>query len=301
MILVITSSYDKTIDFIQEKHSFNGFFRLNLDQFSSYEVAYNQSGFSITNKSLETLNESSCLSIYYRKPTPEIIPESIINPSYIPHLYREVFSFIEGVAESFNGKCLSKPSLLRKADNKLYQMKIANIVGFSTINSVLTNNIDNVKEQLTKPIIKPLSSGLVETKLHKEFVQTNLVDFSKDTSALKFSPSYFQDYQEKDFEVRLTVINNKFYPVKIESRDKIDWRKSGNEINYCIINLPIDIKEKCVNFMSLMCLKFGCFDFIVKDNIWYFLEMNANGQWAWLDAKLNIGISNSILDYLQNE
>jgi glutathione synthase/RimK-type ligase-like ATP-grasp enzyme len=301
VILVITSSFDKTIDYMQEKHSFEGFFRLNLDQFSSYEVTFNQFGFIITDEKLETLKEKNCSSIYYRKPTPESIPESVIDPVYLPHIYREVFSFADGITESFNGRCLSRPSLMRKADNKLYQMKVANTIGFKTISSIITNKIESVKNNLNKPIVKPISSGLVETKTHKEFVQTNLVDFSLNTSTLKFSPSYFQNYQEKDFEVRLTVINGKFYPVKIVSKDKVDWRRHGNEIEYSLIHLPTDIEKKCIKFMQQMNLTFGCFDFIVKDNTWYFLEMNANGQWAWLDAKLNLGISDSLLEYLKNE
>ena len=49
---------------------------------------------------------------------------------------------------------------------------------------------------------------------------------------------------------------------------------------------------------NLFNMKFGVFDFVVKDNEYYFLEINANGQWAWLEKELNIDISSSLFNYL---
>ena len=45
-------------------------------------------------------------------------------------------------------------------------------------------------------------------------------------------------------------------------------------------------------------MKFGCFDFIIKDDLWFFLEMNANGQWAWLEFETGLNISGAIIDFL---
>lgn len=51
--------------------------------------------------------------------------------------------------------------------------------------------------------------------------------------------------------------------------------------------------------MSELQLKFGAFDFIVdKDGSWIFLEINPNGQWLWLENKLDLNISSSILKVL---
>ena len=46
-------------------------------------------------------------------------------------------------------------------------------------------------------------------------------------------------------------------------------------------------------------LKFGAFDFIVdEEDNWVFLEVNPNGQWQWLEEKLNLNISEKIVEYL---
>ena len=48
-----------------------------------------------------------------------------------------------------------------------------------------------------------------------------------------------------------------------------------------------------------MNLNFGCFDFIkAKNDHYYFLECNPNGQWMWLEEDLGMPISESIANYL---
>lgn len=301
MILVITSSFDKTIDYIEKKHNVKNFFRFNIDNFSNYQVSYDNDGFKIIDSQFKFLREKDCISIYYRKPTPEDLFLSGIAKQYHPHIYREVFTLIDGIVDSFEGTCLSKPSVTRRADNKINQARVAKKVGFTLPAFVITNYFSFIEQKLTHPIIKPLSSGVVETSNRKEFVQTNIVDRTKDTKNLKYSPSYFQEYQVKDFEVRVTIVKNLVFSVKIESEDKVDWRKNGNKIIYSNIGMPDEIKEKCLMFMLEFGMEYGCFDFIVYKGKWYFLEMNANGQWAWLDAELNINISGAILEYLTHE
>ncbi|MGM8503822.1 hypothetical protein ACS6I1_06905 [Enterobacter hormaechei subsp. xiangfangensis] len=301
MILVITSSFDKTIDYIIKKQCVDDFYVFNIDKFSEYQVSYTKNGFEIRNQHYGVIFESNCSSIYYRKPTPENLND-IIGVKYHNHCYREVFSLVEGIAEAFDGKCLSRPSILRKADNKVLQAKIADKIGFSTPDYCLTNSPHLLTSYLAEDIIvKPLSNGVVEDEHHKEIVQTNLFDKSKNMSTLKFSPAYFQKYSNKQYEVRITIVNEIFFPVKIESENKIDWRRKDNKIIYSKINIPQKIKDKCLVYMQFFGIDFGCFDFIVFDNEWLFLEMNANGQWVWLEHETGLNISKEIMRYLNDK
>ncbi|WPC45507.1 ATP-grasp domain-containing protein [Serratia marcescens] len=225
MILVITSSFDKTIDYLIKKQNVDNFYVFNIDKFSEYQISYTKNGFEIRNQDYGVILESKCSSIYYRKPSPENL-DNIINVKYHNHCYREVFSLIEGIVEAFDGKCLSRPSILRKADNKILQAKIANKIGFSTPDYCLTNSPHLLKSYLDEDIIvKPLSNGVIEDEHHKEIVQTNLFDKNKSINTLKFCPAYFQKYSKKQYEVRTTIINKVLFSVKIESENKIDWRK----------------------------------------------------------------------------
>lgn len=296
-ILIITSSYDLTADYIIKKYKEIDFFRFNSDQFSQYEAIVDHQGFSLKSK-YHSITELECSGIYYRKPSLENL-NSKMPPEYQIFCHKEVLGFIEGIVESFEGQCLSKPSTMRRANNKILQLKLAKEIGFKIPNSKITNSKDLLHKFNQKEIIiKPLATGTIHHEGTKEIIQTNLVDSSISIESLKYTPSYFQHYIEKDYELRTTIVNHTILTVRIDSKNKIDWRKKDNVINYKIAQLPKEIEKKCLDFMSQLEIKFGCFDFIVRSGEYYFLEMNANGQWAWLEMETGTEISKAIVEYL---
>lgn len=297
-ILIITSSYDRTVDYLEQKFPRTLLFRLNVDEFSQYRVSVGIEGFKISSSKYK-ISELDVLSIYYRKPTPENL-EGVFSTEYHNFAHREVFALVEGIVESFQGRCLSKPSTMRLADNKIYQIRVARTAGFDIPSMEITNDSLTVKGLYGKGYAtKPISIGTVTTGNKKEYVQTNLVDESFDTALLKYSPAYFQKFiGKKDFEVRLTVVGDSFFAAKVDASNNVDWRSSDSETKFSEMLLPIEVKNCCKTYMKIMKLDFGCFDFIVSAGHWYFLEMNANGQWAWLDQIFDRKISEQVIGYL---
>jgi glutathione synthase/RimK-type ligase-like ATP-grasp enzyme len=297
-ILVFTSSYDKTCDYLISKYTESNFFRFNFDKFSSYKITTSPDGFKIISLYGDKINTETCKSIYFRKPTHENL-ENIFDKKYHNFAHREAYSLIEGIIENFTGTCLSKPSIMRKSGNKVSQAILAKRVGFATPKSLITNDYSEIiplKEN--QSIVKPLSIGTVIEENKKEFVQTNIFNPDFDLESLKYSPAYFQEYIEKDFEVRITFVGRKAFPVRIDSENKVDWRKLGNNVRYSLCEIPKSIHKKCLDFLNSCEMQFGCFDFIVKNDFWYFLEMNSNGQWAWLEFETGVCISKEIVELL---
>lgn len=297
VVLVITSSHDRTCDYLISKYKEVIFFRFNMDMFSTYELSISSEGFSISNK-FRKVNNNSCKSIYFRKPVQEDLVD-VYEEKYHQFSYRESYALVEGLVEYFPGKCLSRPSTMRRAGNKVFQALIANEVGFNMPTLSITNSLESV-ERISKniSIVKPLSIGEIADRSHKEYVQTNLYDEKIDLSLLRYTPAYFQRYIDKDYEVRITFVAKKSFSVRIDSEDPIDWRRPGNEVTYSKCEIPNDIYENCLSFLDKTEMEFGCFDFIILNGEWYFLEMNANGQWAWLEFETGLPISKEIIGYL---
>lgn len=273
------------------------FFRLDLDRFSDYRVTFSAGGFTIktTHQYIDT---GICASIYFRKPSMEKLND-IFDSHYHAYIHKETYAFVEGIVESFNGTVLTKPSVMRRANNKVLQASFAAKAGFLLPEFAITNDIDLLKHfSKNAGIIKPVALGEITNGSRKEFVQTNLIDSAFEVNNFEYSPVYLQDFIEKDFEVRVTVVDGQFFPVKIHSENNIDWRKPNNKVFYEACSIPLTIRSCCLKFMELCCMKFGCFDFVVKNNVWYFLEMNANGQWAWLEFETKHSISDAIVQYL---
>ncbi|MFM0227620.1 hypothetical protein [Paraburkholderia dipogonis] len=296
-ILMVTGSHDRTCDYLIQRYPNVRFFRLNLDRISTYQIVICEHGFEIIDDD-STITTSTCHSILYRKPIPEDLG-GILEPQYHAFAHTEMFSMIEGIVEGFEGVCLSKPSIMRRANNKIVQLQLAERMGLKLPRGLITNTASALTRLGNgKLIVKPLATGVVEYDGRKEFVQTNLLDPSIDTSGLRYVSAYFQEYIKKDYEFRVTIVGNDCHAIRIDSPDKVDWRKPGNNPTYSLEPLPHLLESRAKDFMCALGMQFGCFDFMLKDGVPYFLEMNANGQWAWLDNVAQGQISRSMIHFL---
>lgn len=298
-ILIITSSFDLTVDYFIEKFKNNAeFFRFNTDLFGDYLIEINElQGWRISCNNWE-IQQSEIDAIYYRKPAfPDL---SLYEPRFYKMMQKDIQILFQGIVETFKGRCLSRPSVLSLAENKVYQLGIAKEIGFKLPRTMITNSLEDAYSfySTNQSIIKPLSTGKVYYENKIGVIQTNIINEKFKLEELNLTPSYFQEYISKDYEVRVTIINHHFFGVKIESTDKVDWRKSDYYNCYSKIILPKDIEVKCEKIMDKLNLNFGAFDFIVNNGEYYFLEINPNGQWYWLEEKLELNISNCIYDFL---
>ena len=76
-----------------------------------------------------------------------------------------------------------------------------------------------------------------------------------------------------------------------------DWRiTQGTERNKWISwNAGDDFENKVCSFMNELGLKFGRFDFIIGGKEPQFLEVNARGQFGWLDDD-KLSLNNEVVD-----
>lgn len=300
-ILIITSSVDYTVDYIIENYKqMYRFYRVNVDMFNLYNFNYTyEHGFKIKS-SYWSISEKEIDSVYYRKP---LLPNlSEYDTIYHNMISRDIISYINGLVDAFEGRVLSKPNILKRTENKVYQVKIAKLVGFKFPSSSLGTSVYDINELINnKSIIKPLTTGKIVSGNKCKTIQTALID-TKITEDISLTPLYVQEYINKSYEVRVTIINNYTFSVKIQSFNKVDWRINQEKNMYSLISIPKDIERKCIKMLKIMDLSFGAFDFIVdKDNNYIFLEVNPNGQWLWLQEKLGINISEKIMNYLGEE
>lgn len=303
IILIITSSIDGTVDSIIKRYEKTAFFfRINVDNFADYKISVGKN-----NKIWEiidfqndvTICRDDICSIYYRKP---MLPDlSLYEPAYHMMIQKDIMGLINGIVDSFEGIVLSKPSLLRLSENKTNQLIYAMNHSWKIPSSFIGNNSDNqIDFSVKKSIIKPLTTGKVYTENTCELYQTNYYSYKNEDISL--TPIYLQTYIPKQYEVRITVINQIFYIIRIDTKDKLDWRTDYENHQYSIIDCPEKIRNNCLEMLEYYHLNFGAFDFIVTpENEWIFLELNPNGQWLWLEEALNLDMTEKLITYLLGE
>lgn len=268
---------------------------MDVDKLNKYNVCVENAGWIISNKD-DCITSKDIHSIYYRKP---MLPELMSYDSqYHLMIQRDIIALINGLADSFPGKVLTKPSILRKTENKIFQLLYASINGWNIPQSYIGNcSKICTKYEKELSIIKPITIGKTYGNSGWEVYQTNI--FRGIEEDIGLTPVYLQSYIAKQYEVRVTIVGQNVYPVRIDTKNKIDWRTDYENHKYTQINCPDSIIKKCYQLMEDFNLIFGAFDFIVtpKDE-WIFLEVNPNGQWLWLEQSLGLDISKRIVDYL---
>ena len=98
-------------------------------------------------------------------------------------------------------------------------------------------------------------------------------------------------------------MGEKCFAVSIDSQKMkdtcIDWRNGEHILEHSPIELPEDIQEKCLQLMKRLDLNYGAIDFVQdKEGNFVFLEINPNGQWAWIEHLTGMPISKEIVKSL---
>lgn len=314
-VLLITNKDDVTTDFIVRalKEQDKKYYRLNTEEIGrSVRLNFNISTkeYYLHDLILDILVDfDEVTSVYYRRP---ILPSPSERLSTGEEMFfkGEVNSSLEGLYKILrNASWLNSVESIRTAENKIYQLQLAEEVGLKIPTSIVTMIEDQALSflnfQSNDCIIKPIRSGLVGDFNNEEgVIFTSKLDAkSNDLARVSACPSFIQRHINKMADVRVTVVDNEVFAVLIHSQDDkdstVDWRKTQNHLKHTIIDLPIALKEKCIRLTKSLSLNFGALDFILTDDGEYiFLEINPNGQWAWLERLTGIGISSAIVSFL---
>lgn len=244
-------------------------------------------------------------------------PDNFYEPRIADYIVRESRQFLDALPQMLSCFWLSDPDAVRIASRKPCQLMVAKRLGFLTPLTITTNSPAETEKFVTaaqrdiacKALWTPgitleREGGEVGITLYTRRLKPS--DVIGSISSVKNCPMIFQEYIEKAFELRITVVGKQVFACAIHSQEssraREDWRR------YDLANtpheqyeLPADIKEKCVQLVADLGLQFGCIDMIVTPaGDYVFLEINANGQWLWIEHITKMPISEAIIELLVN-
>ena len=314
-VLVITNKEDLTTDFVVNRLQQKGvpFYRLNTEDICQgllltvkpqLGICYVQD--DILHKTVDLLEFDS---IYYRRPEIKEYNDPELRSGEKAFLTSEVFYSLEGVYKILDKKYWVSPLYaIREAENKVYQLMLANQIGFATPETILTSNPVHLSAFLNNRdcIIKPVHNGRVVDGKSPEVVYTSDFKHPFDLEQVKYSPNFVQQKIHKVYDVRVTMVGSKPFAVRIESQGedltKTDWRRGQAILQHEPIDIPESIEKKCKLLMGILHLRYAAIDFAIDENGEYiFFEINPNGQWAWIEHLTGLPISNEIVNLLINK
>ena len=114
-------------------------------------------------------------------------------------------------------------------------------------------------------------------------------------------PWFLQEALVGGVDETAVFVNGRIFAFASPPREEgshIDSRRTIVESNpkWSPVELSEAEREAIRAFMHEAGLSFGRFDFIRKDGVLFFLEVNPNGQWAWLDEKNEHGLLSAVAE-----
>lgn len=247
--------------------------------------------------------------VWYRRPREVSLDKYNLSREGLEFARDEWDIFINNVYDLLDKPLwVSHPKVLKRASNKLLQLKVAKSVGFNIPKTLITNDLilakDFIESCQEKVIVKPTGKGWVyDSSLDNiKYVLTNELSTKdiKNLFKLETSPVTFQEEILKDFEVRVNIVGQRCHAIKIESQkskiSSVDWRRYDIvKTPYSEFILPNNIEEMCFRICKSFGLEFGAIDLICQpDGSYTFLEVNGNGQFLWAEKLSGVKISESL-------
>lgn len=311
-VLLFTNKEDVTTDFIvQELKQRNiDFYRFNTEELSKtveLDLDFRKEHYrlidKLDNKEYDLLEFTD---IYYRRPELPMYDNEGLTDGEKSFLQIEIYYTLEGVYRLLSDKhWFNNVFAIRNAENKIYQLMLAKEVGLTIPSTLISNHYDSVERFLAKGkhIIKPVHNARIKDEKHPKIVYTSEITQTIKKEEAAFNINYLQDKIEKRCDVRATFVGEKCFAVAIDSQKledtRVDWRKGEHILKHTPIELPKEIRFMCIHLMKRLNLHYGAIDFILdKQGNYVFLEINPNGQWAWIEHLTGLPFSKEIVKCL---
>ncbi|MFR9750114.1 hypothetical protein ACL02S_03640 [Nocardia sp. 004] len=241
-------------------------------------------------------------SVWWRRPHPTQVPTGV-PASDNTFRQAECDGFIQGLLWSIPACWVNDPGADRTAGRKIVQLETALRAGFAVPETLITNDPDEARSFIgSRP--GPVVYKRIGTS-RAEFTETRIVsgaDLGRLTS-IRSAPTIFQDYIDASCDFRVTWVEGTEWAVRIDSQAGIGTVDSrlDTSVDFRPAQLPATVSKSLAMLMGALGLSFGVLDIrLGRDGEYYFLEVNPQGQFAYLEIKTGLPIFRSLANLLVN-
>lgn len=249
------------------------------------------------------LDFSDCRVIWWRRPQQFILHPELNNSEDRNFAYTESYSAFSGLWLTLDTYWINHPTRDEEAARKVYQLKVAQELGFRIPDTCITNSFEQAKRFIeqhgTENTIYKAFSGTKEAWRETRLLKSEEI---KLIDSVKYAPVIFQEYIPAEVDLRITVVGKDVFAAAIYSQEtsyKVDFRMSMNEASVKAFDLPVDVVERLLAYMKRLGLVYGAIDMrLTPDGEYVFLEINPSGQWLFIEQLTNQPITESMVMHM---
>jgi ATP-grasp ribosomal peptide maturase len=244
-------------------------------------------------------------AVWYRAPRAYEFPPGLSAPEQA-HANLEAKYGLGGVLGSLPALWVNHPARLAVAAYKPTQLTLAHQCGLQVPDTTITNDPQTVLRFAdTGPTVaKVLGSNTLTEEGLQKLTFTRLLDGTDlaDLRGVETTTHLFQRWVPKAHDVRLTVIGERMTAAAITAHSPeglVDFRSDYDHLTYQLIDPPDPVTEGVRQLMTKMGLVYAALDFVVDPGgVWTFLEINAGGQFGWIEDETGAPLTAQLTDLL---
>jgi ATP-grasp ribosomal peptide maturase len=313
-VLVITQWFDPTADFVVEELNHRGIPVLRFDT-AEFPHGMHVTGRLTTDGWSGTLRAGQRRvalkevgGIYFRRPT--AFQFGMMPEPEAEWAHAEARSGLGGLLMA-QDRWLNHPHRIGYAEYKPLQLATAVRSGLTVPQTLITNDVAEARAfaaQLGQVIYKPLSPASPPGPEGSSMLYTSVVEpkhLTEDGEAIAVTMHLFQERITCKHAIRLTVVDERMFAAAIRAHSpaaELDWRADQEHLSYASIEVPAAVSGSVMDLMRTLGLRFGALDFLLTpEDAWVFLEVNPNGQWAFIEQATGLPIAAAIADALTRQ
>jgi hypothetical protein len=302
MHLIFTASYDVTTDMIVDRLGDRAL-RVNNDRPHDHEFQIGPAGFAISDPYGRRVTDANLVTAILRKPA----PRSNSQDDQEIHAFRELSSahvgLLQLIAHKWPGKLPIHPSKIRDIV-KFVQLDVAKPF-FPTAPWCFTTRPDKcaVGDDAVLKSLHGMPFTEAKDGADPKYIYVQNV---KPSELAEGWPWFLQERIEARFDVTVLYVDGLMFAQRLDrnSFNGLDWRKhigTDTDNHWEHVVLPTGLSQRIDAYMRKLGLRFGRLDFLTPDEDLesaLFLEVNPNGQWAWMDLQMKNGVFDAVIEFL---
>ncbi|WP_245547250.1 hypothetical protein [Nocardia brevicatena] len=235
-------------------------------------------------------------AVWWRRPHPSRVPLGI-RADDDAYRQAECDGFIQGLLWSIPALWVNDPGHDRTAHRKIVQLETASRAGFAIPETLITND-----PVLARDFIESRPGTVVYKRTgtsRAEFTETRIVGAADldHLDGIRSAPTTFQDFVDARCDLRVVWVDGVAWTVRIDSQagaGRVDSRLDTS-VDFTPARLPASVSKSLTTLMGALGLEFGVLDLrLGTDGEYYFLEVNPQGQFAYLEIKTGLPLFTSL-------
>ena len=312
LLLLVTNRDDITADWLVLELRRRGtpFVRFNTEDYPTrVRLHWTPSQASLVIDGRE-ITADAVIGVWWRRALPPQF-DATLSTAEEAWAASEALAALKGFWQSLDARWVNPPAGNVEADCKPEQLRRAAQIGFDVPPTLITNDIETARAFVTehgKVVCKSLHDPRVPRRGAEGYgmFYTSLValDDLSATSGFGAEPYLLQALVEKQCDLRVTVIGEQAYACRIASQGRpearIDWRLGDvTRMPHALEPLERDVADRCIALTQSYGLRFSAIDLARRpDGSCAFFELNANGQWAWVEQLTGLPLASRLADEL---